>query len=279
MDKHLTKLIDKEPDRRRQALEDLLIEEKLTYSVQSEPASADAPRGIVNYLVHTATDTPSLLFCAHYDAVPGSFGANDNAAAVCILLALAKELTRLQIPARFAFFDGEERGNTGSRLFTAKVNPDDITGVINLDLCGYGDTLAIYGKGNEHKAALAPFCDKTFLKKHNGQVVKYLPPGDDISFSQKGIPVLSIAIVPAWDIQYLKALASYGGNLFGHTTPEFDMIVHQMEVTSTIHGGHRDAPEWVDKKAMQQVYDYLLEGIISPPSVKTWKTMLSFSKK
>lgn len=269
MQTHLEALIIKDPDERRQALADVLHAEGLCYTTQSEEPSIKYPRGVVNYLLEPDTDTPSLLFCAHYDAVPGSFGANDNAAAICILIKLAKELKERHIPARFAFFDGEETGNSGSKLYAVNADRDTVTGVINLDLCGYGDTIAIYGKGNEKKTALAPFCGKSFLKKHNGQLVKYLPPSDDTSFSQSGIPALSLAVVPAWDIKFLKALASYGGNLFGHTTPEFDMIVHQMEITSTIHGGHRDAPEWIDSKAMKQVYDYLLEGILKPPAVKS----------
>lgn len=273
MQTHLETLIRKDPDERRQALADVLSTERFSYSVQSEESSVKSPRGIVNYLLEPDTEVPSLLFCAHYDAVPGSYGANDNAAAICILIRLAKELKMRNIPARFAFFDGEETGHTGSKLYVSGVNPDMITGVINLDLCGYGDTIAIYGKGNEKKAALAPFCEKNFLKKHNGQLVKYLPPSDEISFSQSGIPALSLAVVPAWDIKFLKALASYGGNLFGHTTPEFDMIVHQMEITSTIHGGHRDAPEWIDSNAMKQVYDFLLEGILEPPAVKSGFTL------
>lgn len=276
---HFDTLLHKDPDMRRQALADVLRAEGLSFTLQSEESSARAPRGIVNYLLNADTKDPALLFCAHYDAVPGSCGANDNAAAVCILLKLAKELKKRGLPAHFAFFDGEESGNTGSSLYVSEVTPDTLSGVINLDLCGYGDTLAICGKGNERKPALAPFCEKNFLKTHHGQLVKYLPPSDDASFSQKNIPSLSIAIVPAWDIQFLKALASYGGNLFGHTTPEFDMIVHQMEITSTIHGGHRDAPEWIDERAMRQVYDYLLEGLIHPPAVKSWKSMLPLSKK
>ena len=264
MQKHLSSLITKDPDIRRQALAGILEAEKLPYSVQSAEPSHKAPRGVVNYLLNADIAAASLLFCAHYDAVPGSFGANDNAAAVCILLQLASELAERNIPARFAFFDGEESGNTGSKLYVSETSRDKLTGVINLDLCGYGDTIAVYGSGNERKAALAPFCEKGFLKQHNGQLVKYLPPGDNSSFSRIGIPALSIAVVPAWDIRFLKALASYGGNLFGHTTPEFDMIIQQMEVTSTIHGGPRDTPEWIDEKAMQQVHDYLLEGISKP---------------
>ena len=43
-----------------------------------------------------------LVLCAHHDAVPGSPGANDNAAAVGILLSLMERLGPA-IPRRIAF--------------------------------------------------------------------------------------------------------------------------------------------------------------------------------
>ena len=61
---------------------------------------------------------------AHHDAVPGSPGANDNAAAVGILRALGVRLVadpprRLRV--RLAFFAGEERAMLGvARLRAAE---------------------------------------------------------------------------------------------------------------------------------------------------------------
>ena len=106
---HLETLAQKDPDQRRQALAGVLEAERLSYTLQEEEASFKNPRGVANYLLTPWQETPCLLFCAHYDAVPGSFGANDNAASLCILIALAKELKSRNLPARFAFFDGEEK--------------------------------------------------------------------------------------------------------------------------------------------------------------------------
>ena len=39
-------------------------------------------------------DGPKLVIGAHYDAFPGSPGANDNASGMAVLLALAQELSR-----------------------------------------------------------------------------------------------------------------------------------------------------------------------------------------
>ena len=92
MKRHLETLAQKDPDLRRQALADVLDAEGLSYCLQEDGPNFKNPRGTVNYILDPWQDAPSLLFCAHYDAVPGSFGANDNAAALCILIDLAKDL-------------------------------------------------------------------------------------------------------------------------------------------------------------------------------------------
>lgn len=142
--------------------------------------------------------------------------------------------------------------------------------MVNLDICGYGDTIAVCDRGNAKKEPLRSFCSEKILENHNGLLVKYLPPSDDGSFSGKRVPAISVAIVPHWDIQYLKALSHFGSGLLGQP-PEFDMILSQMEVTTTMHGGYRDTPEWVEPKAMTRVYDYLMEALHAPADEKKKK--------
>lgn len=267
INRHLETLAQKDPDMRRQALAGVLKAEGLSYTLQEHEPDYKNPRGTVNYILTPWTGTPSLLFCAHYDAVPGSFGANDNGAALCILIELAKELREKGIPARFAFFDGEETGNAGSRLYVSLADKQELTGVVNLDVCGFGDTIAICGKGNENKAPLRPFCDKALLEKHNGQVLKYLPGSDEASFAGSRIPALNICVIPRWDIQYMKAMATYGDGFLGRP-PEFDMMMEQMEITTTMHGGYRDNPQSVEPEAMTQLYNYLTEAVMLPPTAK-----------
>ena len=51
IDRHLETLCQADPKLRRQALEQVLAEERLTFTTQEEEASAKNPRGICNYLV------------------------------------------------------------------------------------------------------------------------------------------------------------------------------------------------------------------------------------
>ncbi|MBE7727697.1 MAG: M28 family peptidase [Enterocloster citroniae] len=270
MKRHLETLAQKDPDLRRQALADVLDAEGLSYCLQEDGPNFKNPRGTVNYILDPWQDAPSLLFCAHYDAVPGSFGANDNAAALCILIDLAKDLKEKGHPARFAFFDGEETGCSGSRLYVSCLDSQDhsrqdLTGIVNLDVCGFGDTIAICGKGNENKPVFRPFCQKLLLDRYNAQVLKYLPKSDEASFAGSRIPALSLCAIPRWDIQYLKAMATYGDGFLGRP-PEFDMMMGQMEVSTTMHGGYRDHPDYVESEAMSQIYGYLSEAVAAPPA-------------
>ena len=83
---------------------------------------------------------------AHYDTVPSTPGADDNASAVAVLLELAGSLrqVRLKAPVLFAAFTLEEppahlTGHQGSRIFVRNCqrNRDRVLGAIVLEMVGY----------------------------------------------------------------------------------------------------------------------------------------------
>ena len=83
---------------------------------------------------------------AHYDTVPSTPGADDNASAVAVMLELAGRLrqTRLKAPILFAAFTLEEppaylTGHQGSRIFvrSCQNNGDSVLGAIILEMVGY----------------------------------------------------------------------------------------------------------------------------------------------
>ena len=83
---------------------------------------------------------------AHYDTVPSTPGADDNASAVAVMLELAGRLrqTRLKAPILFAAFTLEEppaylTGHQGSRIFvrSCQSNGDSVLGAIILEMVGY----------------------------------------------------------------------------------------------------------------------------------------------
>ncbi len=268
--RHLLTLSQKTKEARLTAVEEVLKAEGIPYRKQTAAPEKEHPQGVVNFLFETAgsdIDAPIFLFCAHHDAVAGSFGANDNAASICILIDLFKRLSKEGTRAQFALLDGEESGHTGARVLLKEFSDTtQIQGIINLDVCGYGDTIVLCGKGHEKKAPLSRFANADLLSAHNAQVVKFLPESDDIVLRKK-FPTLNLAIIPRWDVQYLKAMAAQGEGLLGRT-PEFRMMEGDMEVASTMHGGYRDNPDWVEPQAMQKVLDYLAEGLNSADKKK-----------
>ena len=82
----------------------------------------------------------SVVVGAHYDTVPGSPGADDNASGVAVLI----ELARMGLPARFVAFANEEMpyfqsGEMGSHDWAGRAHRagDQITAMLSLEMLGY----------------------------------------------------------------------------------------------------------------------------------------------
>lgn len=262
---------------RRTALESILEKENLEYLILSNENTTKTSFWIQDYLMLPQTDKQYPLFCAHYDAAAESTGANDNAAAVCILIELALFCAKKNITAGFAFFDAEEDKQKGAKLFASEYKSLSLQAIVNLDLCGYGDTLAVYPMSSSKDSFAKQFLDKKRLEKHHAKIVKYLPESDNIVFSSRKQPILSLSILPSSDIGYLNALATYKNNFLGKPPEYYDMI-GQMEVSSTMHGGTMDSIGYVESSAMLQVFNYLIDVLTAPP-LKTNKPFHFFGIK
>lgn len=93
----------------------------------------------------TGVDEPEKIFivCGHYDSVPGSPGADDNAAGTTAVLSAAYLMKDYSFnhTIRFVCFSGEEQGLYGSRYYALEAfeNNDTIIGVLNADMMGYAN--------------------------------------------------------------------------------------------------------------------------------------------
>ncbi|MFO0799767.1 MAG: M20/M25/M40 family metallo-hydrolase [Gemmataceae bacterium] len=73
-----------------------------------------------NVVASAGGDGPALLLGAHYDSVPGTPGADDNASAVAACLECARLLTDHDVgPVRIVLFNREEDGLLGSTEYVA----------------------------------------------------------------------------------------------------------------------------------------------------------------
>lgn len=90
------------------------------------------------------TDLPPILIAAHYDAVPGTSGADDNATGVAVLLELARMFATqpAKYPLRLVAFDMEEYGLLGSTDYAAKLKQEKqpLRLMISLEMLGYCDS-------------------------------------------------------------------------------------------------------------------------------------------
>jgi Zn-dependent M28 family amino/carboxypeptidase len=98
-------------------------------------------QNIVAIPFNPASDT-TVLVGAHYDSVPGSPGADDNASGVAALLECARLTALLENPAATAFvaFNREEDGLLGSADFVANYLPNsslNLEAVHVLEMIGY----------------------------------------------------------------------------------------------------------------------------------------------
>ncbi|MBD2494739.1 M28 family peptidase [Nostoc sp. FACHB-280] len=86
-------------------------------------------------------DLPPILMGAHYDAVPGTPGADDNATGVAVLLELARKFAAqpAKYPLRLVAFDMEEYGLLGSAEYAALLHQQQqpLRLMISLEMLGY----------------------------------------------------------------------------------------------------------------------------------------------
>ncbi|MDF5711454.1 MAG: M28 family peptidase [Nostoc sp. S4] len=89
-------------------------------------------------------DLPPILIAAHYDAVPGTPAADDNATGVAVLLELARKFAAepARYPLKLVAFDMEEYGLLGSADYAAllREQKQQLRLMISLEMLGYKDS-------------------------------------------------------------------------------------------------------------------------------------------
>lgn len=87
---------------------------------------------------------PPILIGAHYDGVPGTVAADDNATGVAVLLELARNFAQgpTRYPVRLVAFDMEEYGLLGSADYAALLRQQGqrLRLMLSLEMLGYRDS-------------------------------------------------------------------------------------------------------------------------------------------
>ncbi len=197
---------------RHQALRDTLLNRlrSLGFEVELQPALITGPGHnpairISNIVARKkGTDSSkALLLMAHYDAVPGSYGASDDGAGVAAILETLRALNHgpaLKNDLIVLFTDGEELGLVGARAFVQQHPFAAETGlVLNFEARGsHGASLLFETSENNGRLArefslAAPYPAGNSMAI---EVYKRMPNDTDFSvFKQAGIPGLNFAYV------------------------------------------------------------------------------------
>ncbi len=90
---------------------------------------------------------PLLIYFSHFDPVPGTPAANDNASCVAAAIPALVRLKRTppkNLRVRFIFSDGEEYGFVGAGAYRKEYGYENVVGVASFEMCGIGDAIGIW---------------------------------------------------------------------------------------------------------------------------------------
>jgi aminopeptidase YwaD len=158
----------------------------------------------------------ALVLIAHHDAVPGSPGANDNAASVAILLTLLDRWASREPPGRvrLLFSACEELGYLGTRAWVRSRGVKDVVGVLSLEMPGVGDSLAIWDAAADTPflAAVRRALESCGLRAGASyHVVGRIPVfgSDHRAFAAAGVPAYGLTSVPLAEAEALRRFVSH----------------------------------------------------------------------
>ena len=169
------------------------VERAASFGVDGSTLSGAIVDNVVGVLPGRDPTAPSLALMAHYDSVPGSPGAADDAAGVATALETVRLIERQGPPVRdvlLAITDGEEEGLLGARAFFGRSQLAGPVGyVLNMDTRGGGGRAIMFetapGNGGDvtlfRRTATAPVSNALTIF-----VYGYLPNGTDFSIARAG---------------------------------------------------------------------------------------------
>ncbi len=162
-----------------------------------------AVENIVGVLPGRDRTLPALALMAHYDSVPGSPGAADDATGVAAILETIRALKARGTPERDVIVlitDGEEAGLLGARAFFSEHPLRERIGLlINLEARGNGGRANMFQTGPDNGAVVTAFARTASAPVSNSLAVflyENMPNDTDFSISKEaGVPGLNFAFI------------------------------------------------------------------------------------
>lgn len=139
-----------------------------------------------NIIIDAGSFEKKIGVSCHFDTVPGTGGANDNASAIAVVFDILEKLknSSQDLGVRLFFFDEEETGLKGSNAYVDAFGTDDMIGLINLEMIGIGDKLALWSLTKDiHGVVLNEFENSCEAKD-----VKYIRLPDIVTNTADHVP-------------------------------------------------------------------------------------------
>lgn len=178
MEMDMQRIATPRPSGNNQQVRDYIIGElqKLGLHVYRQPF----PQGINIVATRRGMSLKTIIVGSHYDSMPNTPGADDNASGCVVNLAVARTLSKQKLThtIEYIFFDAEERGLIGSSYYAASMKETCIF-MVNLDMVGH------------LRASGIP--DRLFQKYPWARSISYQNtgnPSDQTPFQRRGIPAL-----------------------------------------------------------------------------------------
>lgn len=215
---------------------------------------------VSNIIVSMNPSSHRLVIGAHWDSVEGSTGANDNASSCGILLRLCETLKTTDRSVDLVFFDKEEKGCLGSKSYIDETGRENISAMVNLDVCGAGKQIVIWSKRNVDNSSFYGILTSANLEKHGVTDLPWLPNGDDRSFDAAEIPNITVCVLGPDDLEVFRTVSAKIAT--GQPLSEEDnKAFHGVEVMKTMHNGENDSIASVNPDALDAVYAFVADGL------------------
>ncbi len=203
-----------------------------------------------NIVARLGKGDKKLVLGAHYDAFPGSPGANDNGSGVAVALTLLNHLldTEWNYAIDFCFFDQEEAGLIGSSSYAQQfLIRNKHLAMINLDVEGTGEEVFVGPVGN-YSQFLLPFIREA--GRRTGLTVverSEFPSSDNDVFGKLQLENIAISIVPKGDGD---RLSNFVHNGFKSDSADFPRVL------AVMHTGD-DRSILVSPKSLSASYNFV----------------------
>nr|MEA2798482.1 hypothetical protein [Phenylobacterium sp.] len=158
---------------------------------------------VVGVLPGRDSSLPAMALMAHYDSVPASTGASDDAAGVATALETVRAIKARGVPARdvvVLITDGEEAGLLGAdAFFRGDPMAKRVGFIFNMEARGSAGRAQMFQTGDQNGGAIrlmAASAPRAVASSLTGFIYKYMPNDTDFTVSKHaGVPGLNYAFI------------------------------------------------------------------------------------